>query len=81
MKEYLMDTASASRKIPAWVKLCQWIGLACLGQFFFFAIIGVLRGYSVQSHIPSYVMLGGSVLLMIGHAAKKQPSYTPESRR
>ncbi|MEN6308138.1 MAG: tetratricopeptide repeat protein [Anaerohalosphaeraceae bacterium] len=54
-----MDTASTSRKIPVWVKLCQWIGLACLGQFLIVAIIGVLRGYSVQSFIPIWVMLGG----------------------
>lgn len=65
-----MVTASASPKIPVWTKLCQWIGLACLGQFLIVAIIGVLRGYSVQSHTPMYVMLGGSILMMIGHAGR-----------
>lgn len=65
-----MDTASTPRKIPVWVKLCEWIGLACLGQFLIVAIIGVLRGYSIQSYAPMYVMLGGSVLLMIGHAGR-----------
>ncbi len=65
-----MDTALASRKIPVWVKLCEWIGLACLGQFLIVAIIGVLRGYSIQSYAPMYVMLGGSILMMIGHAGR-----------
>jgi len=65
-----MDTASTPRKIPVWVKLCEWIGLACLGQFLIVAIIGVLRGYSIQSYAPMYVMLGGSILMMIGHAGR-----------
>ncbi|MBN2513311.1 MAG: hypothetical protein JXB18_10265 [Sedimentisphaerales bacterium] len=65
-----MDTASAPPKNPFWIKLCQWIGLACLGQFLIAAIIGVLRGYSIQSHAPLYVMSGGSVLLSIGYLGR-----------
>ncbi|MEN6308137.1 MAG: hypothetical protein ABFD91_10310 [Anaerohalosphaeraceae bacterium] len=65
-----MDTASIPPKNPVWIKLCEWIGLACLGQFLIVAIIGVLRGYSVQSHTPSYVMSGGSVLLSFGYLGR-----------
>lgn len=63
-----MDNTSTPAKTPIWLKLCLWIGLACIGQFFVVALIGVIRGYSVQSWAPFYVMLGGSVLLMIVHA-------------
>jgi tetratricopeptide (TPR) repeat protein len=55
---------STPLKMPTWLKLCLWIGLACVGQFFIIAFIGVIRGYSVQSWIPIWVMLGGIFLFM-----------------
>ena len=71
MKEHFMDNTSTPPKIPIWLKLCLWTGLACIGQFFIFALIGVIRGYSIQSwtsRMSFYVMLGGQVLLSIIYA-------------
>jgi hypothetical protein len=70
MKEHFMDNTSTSAKTPIWLKLCLWTGLACIGQFFVVALIGVIRGYSVQSYVPLYVMLGGSVLVPIGYVRR-----------
>jgi hypothetical protein len=67
MKGHFMDNTSTPTKTPIWLKLCLWIGLACIGQFFVVALIGVIRCYSVQSYVPFYVMLSGSMLLMIVH--------------
>jgi len=60
-----MENASTSKKMPVWLKLCHWVVLVCLGQFLVFGIIGVIRGYSVQSWIPHRIMLGGNFLASI----------------
>ncbi len=54
-----MGNASTQMKMPIWITVMLWFGLACIGQFFICAFIGVIRGYSIQSWIPFYVMLGG----------------------
>ena len=41
-----------------------WIGLACCLQFLVFAVVGVARGYSVQSWAPHWVMIVGIFLVM-----------------
>jgi hypothetical protein len=55
---------STPPKMPIWLKLCLWVGVVCVGQFFIIALIGVIRGYSVQSFMPVCVMLGGVFLLL-----------------
>lgn len=40
------------------------LSLACCLQYLFFGIVGVARGYSVQSWIPTWVMLVGIFMLM-----------------
>lgn len=54
----LTNPKSTPRKMPAWNKPFIWAGLMCIGQFFVFAIIGVIQGYSVQSRVPHWVLLG-----------------------
>ena len=58
------DEKTTSRIIPTWNKPFIWAGLICIGQFFVFALIGVVRGYSVQSWTPHWVLLGGIILLL-----------------
>lgn len=45
-------------------KIVLWVGIACLLQFLVFGAIGVARGYSIQSWIPAWVMIGGIILLI-----------------
>ena len=39
-----------------------WVALACCLQFVVFGLVGVIRGFSVQSWIPSWVFLAGFAL-------------------
>jgi len=55
-------------KTSVWVKFFVFVGLACIVQFFVFALIGFFRGYSVQSWIPYCVMLVWVVVLIISWA-------------
>lgn len=54
-------------------KAWMLLGLACCLQYLFFGIVGVARGYSIQSWVPTWVMLIGVFMLMpfskkkIGH--------------
>ncbi len=41
-----------------------WAGMACFLQFVVFGLVGVIRGYSVQSFAPIWIALIGVVLLM-----------------
>ena len=45
-------------------RVILWAGLACLLQFLVCAAIGVVRGYSIQSWAPLWIMLAGVVLVM-----------------
>lgn len=45
-------------------RVVLWVALACCLQFLVFGLVGVVRGYSVQSWIPSWVLLAGFVLLI-----------------
>jgi tetratricopeptide (TPR) repeat protein len=72
---------STPPKMPIWLKLCPWIGLACVGQFFIFALIGVIRGYSVQSMAPLWVMLGGLILLLLSPECMIAFYYSKEAKR
>jgi len=65
MKGHFMNNTSTPPKMPIWLKLYLWVGLVCIGQYFIFALIGVIRGYSVQSYAPTYVMLSGVILLLL----------------
>jgi len=60
-----MANVSARMKTPIWLTVLLWVGLACIGQFFVCAFIGIIRGYSVQSWIPIWVMLGGLFVLIL----------------
>lgn len=60
----LVDKKTTSRIIPAWNKPFIWAGLICIGQFFVFAAIGVIRSYSIQSWTPHWILLGGIILLL-----------------
>jgi tetratricopeptide (TPR) repeat protein len=60
-----MENRDNQWKTPIWLKLCLWIGVAGIGQYVVFAIIGVVRGYSVQSMTPTWVMMGGYILFLL----------------
>lgn len=64
-----MENASTSKKMPVWLTLCHWVVLVCLGQFLVFGSIGVIRGYSVQSLAPFWIMLGGAILASVVYVA------------
>lgn len=59
-----MKRVTETATMPARMKMYVFVGLVCIGQFFICALIGVFRGYSVQSWIPYYVMIGGVFLLL-----------------
>lgn len=59
-----MKSEAGRSSMPAWNKPFIWVGLICIGQFFIFAIIGVVQGYSVQSRVPHWILLGGIFLLL-----------------
>jgi len=56
---------AADVKIPFWLKVFLFVGLVCTGQFFVCSLIGVFRGYSVQSWWPIWIMLGGVFALLV----------------
>lgn len=63
--ESLEETAVQEEKPRFSLKrLMFWAGMACLLQFLVFGLVGVIRGYSVQSLAPIWVALVGVVLLM-----------------
>lgn len=53
----------------AWKKRILLLGLVCVGQFYVCALIGIFRGYSVQSSVPFWVMLFGLLLLIFKFAS------------
>lgn len=62
---FVMENRSNQWKLPVGFWLCLYIGLAGLCQHLVFAVIGILRGYSIQSMIPDWVMLGGLFLFLL----------------
>ena len=45
-------------------RVVPWVALAFCLQFLVFGLVGVVRGYSVQSWIPSWLLLAGFILLI-----------------
>lgn len=55
---------AADIKMSLWMKVFVFVGLVCTGQFFVCSLIGLFRGYSVQSLWPVWIMLGGVFILL-----------------
>lgn len=56
---------AADIKMPLWMKVFVFVGLACVVQFFVCSLIGLFRGYSVQSWWPIWILLGGVFALLV----------------
>jgi len=50
--------------LPLLKKIILTIGIACCVQFILFGIIGVVRGFSVQSWTPAWVLLIGVFIML-----------------
>ena len=62
-------------KLSRFKRVVLWVGLACLLQFLVFAGIGVVRGYSIQSWAPMWIMLAGVLLVMPFHRTHAMVSF------
>lgn len=62
-------------KLSRFKRFILWVGLACLLQFLVFAGIGVVRGYSIQSWAPIWIMLAGVILAMPFHRVHGMVSF------
>lgn len=61
------ETAVSDKKTArtsTWSTVMTLLGLACIGQFYIFSLIGVIRGYSIQSSVPYYIFLFAVVPLL-----------------
>ena len=59
------DNRGGDIKMSFRVKVFVIVGLVCIGQFFVCSMIGVIRGYSVQSRCPQIIFLIGIFDLLI----------------
>jgi tetratricopeptide (TPR) repeat protein len=53
-----------TRRTSPFRRAILWVGLACCLQFLVFGVVGVVRGYSVQSWIPQWLLLAGFLILI-----------------
>lgn len=56
-------------------RVMVWSGIGCCLQFFVFGVVGVVRGYSVQSWAPVWICLAGIALLIPYQARRKGASF------
>lgn len=75
MNENKSGSKVRNRPVSPLKRMILALGSVCLLQFLICGIIGVVRGYSVQSWIPIWVGLAGVVLLIPFQARHNGTSY------
>lgn len=72
----LKDASAQKVARTLWFKRAIfWLGLACCFQFLIFGLVGVVRGYSVQSWAPAWIFLAGFFLLLPFQSRHKGASF------